>query len=77
MNDVPERPCVKRHRGLQNSRGEKRELDNEDRSGDDCQEEGRPHKYMAITNMEENPYKDDMKWTVSEVSDMCTTDDPV
>ena len=39
-------------------------------------DEERPHKYMAITDMEENPYQDDMKWTVSEVSDMCIPDDP-
>ena len=31
---------------------------------------------MAITNMEESSYQDDMKWTVSEVSDMCIPDDP-
>ena len=75
-NDESERPHAKRHRGLQKSRGEKRELDNEDRSGDDCQEEDRPHKYMVITNTKENPYQDDMKWTVSEVSDVCIPDDP-
>ena len=72
MNDESKPPFAKRHRGLRNSRGGKRELDNEDMSGDDCQDEERPHKYMAITNMEENPYQDDMKWTASEVSDMCT-----
>ena len=77
VNDESKPPFAKRHRGLQNSRGEKRELDNEDMSGDDCQDEERPHKYMAITNMEENPYQDDMKWTVSEVSDMCIPDDPI
>ena len=75
MNDESKPPFAKRHRGLQNSRGEKRELDNEDMSGDDCHDEERPHKYMAFTNME-NPYQDDMKWTVSEVSDMCVPDDP-
>ena len=32
---------------------------------------------MAITKQEENPYQDDMKWTVIEVSDMCIPDDPV
>ena len=31
---------------------------------------------MAITIMEENPNQNDMKWTVSEVSDMCIPDDP-
>ena len=77
VNNESKAPFAKRHRGLQNSRGEKRELDNEDMSGDDCQDEERPHKYMAITNMEENPYQDDMKWTVSEVSDMCIPDDPI
>ena len=77
VNDESKPPSAKRHRGLQNSRGEKRELDNEDMSGDDCQDEERPHKYMAVTNVEENPYQDDMRWTVSEVSDMCIPDDPI
>ena len=43
--------------------------DNEDMSGDDCQDEKRPHKYMYITNVEENLFQDDMKSTASEVSD--------
>ena len=75
VNDESQRLCAKRHRGLQSSRGEKRELDNEDKSGDGSQEEDRPHEYMAITNMVGNPYHDDMKWTLSEVSDMCIPDD--
>ena len=77
MNDESERPFAKRHRGLQSRRGEERELDNEDRSGDDCREEDRPQKYVVFTSMEKNPYQDDMKWTVSEVSDMCIPDVPV
>ena len=77
VNDESKPPFAKRHRGLQNSRCERRKLDNEDMRGDDCQDEERPHKYMAITNMEENPHLGDMKWTVSEVSDMCIPDDPL
>ena len=47
-------------------------------SGDDCHDEERPHKYMAITNMEENPYQGLHEvWTLSEVSDMCIPDDPI
>ena len=39
VTDESKPPFAKRHRGLQYSRGEKRELDNEDMSGDDCQDE--------------------------------------
>ena len=31
---------------------------------------------MDITNLEENLYQDDMKWTINEVSDMCILEDP-
>ena len=32
---------------------------------------------MDITNLEENLYQDDMKWTINEVSDMCEPVDPM
>ena len=47
MNDESERPVVKRHRGLQNSFGEGTELDNKDKSGDDCQEEDRTNTWPS------------------------------
>ena len=77
MGKQTKRSFAKRHRGLQNSCGEKSELGNEEKRSDDFQEDDRPHKYMAITNVEKNPYQNDMKRSVSEVSDMCIPDGPV